>query len=742
MKLSSLTIKHKNLILIFLNLLLAGLITLTVIFFFISNIFEDNLKEKISAYASLIKINLITSIEKDNKKFAEEIIRSSENVSDICKIIVKDKYYQTILDHHTQPVQINTEIKENGFYGDYYYHFEKLNKNGENIGEVMIIASKNDIFKDIAGFMIYAIIGIIISAIVTSFLSIRMSRNIVKPIVHLSEIAIDISENGKYELRAEKIYDDETGLLYDSFNKMLDAIQFKEDEIIKLNNNLEKKVKLRTKDLEEAKIQAELANKSKSEFLANMSHEIRTPMNAVIGFSDLLNERAEDQTSKNYINAIRSSGKDLLLLIDDILDLSKIESGKMSINYVSIDFVKLFKNVGHIFENEFKNKKIDYSINIDKNIPKRLSLDEVRLRQILVNMIGNALKFTEKGYVELKAYTEKLKIDDKVDLIIEIIDSGIGISNDKLEDIFKPFKQEDKPDVKKHKGTGLGLSISKRLTQMMNGDIYVESQQGKGSKFTIKFYNVDIKKESEPDRAQIIKNDIYDFGNISILVADDIKTNRMLIKAYFTGSQVVVDFAADGKKAVEKAILNKPDLILMDLKMPVLDGYQAAQKIRTNSLLKDTPIIAITAGFPDDEKKLYKSGFNSYLMKPVDKEKVFKEIAKYIEHKKYESNIQTGSNLDSIFDDDVDICKGKDPTFALVLTNNISDLWKNTKEKNFIDNYKEFAEELIETGKKYKSDEIIKYGEEILKEVNNFDIVKINELFELYPKLVNKIRSS
>ena len=242
-----------------------------------------------------------------------------------------------------------------------------------------------------------------------------------------------------------------------------------------------------------AKESAELANKSKSEFLANMSHEIRTPMNAIIGFTELLNEQLNEPRLKSYVKTIQSAGNTLLKLINDILDLSKIEAGKMQLEKQPVDLHNFFEEIGSVFSMTMRNKGLDLIIDIEKSIPNSLLLDEVRLRQILFNLLGNAVKFTEHGFIKIKI--EAFNIDNhnsKLNLKISVEDSGIGIPSNQLQKIFKEFEQKDGQDNRKFGGTGLGLSISKRLCEMMDGKISVDSKDGEGTTFNVHLYNIDI----------------------------------------------------------------------------------------------------------------------------------------------------------------------------------------------------------------------------------------------------------
>ncbi|MBU3918068.1 PAS domain-containing protein, partial [bacterium] len=379
-----------------------------------------------------------------------------------------------------------------------------------------------------------------------------------------------------------------------------------EEKLKQHHDHLEELVHERTQRLEQqtvelsaAKEAAEAANKAKSEFLANMSHEIRTPLNAILGFTEILKEKITESQQIDYLSSIHSSGKSLLSLINDILDLSKVEAGKLELEYTPVSPEELFNEMKVVFGTRISEKGLDLIIDIAEDLPKVLLLDEIRLRQILINLIGNVVKFTEKGYIKL---TARYHFSDKtqrstVDFIFSVEDTGIGIPKDQLDLIFEAFSQSKGQDLSKFGGTGLGLTITKRLIEMMEGKIDVTSEFGKGSIFSIIIKEVEI---ASTDSISVKNGNAFDAKSVnfepkSILIVDDIKYNRDLLIGFIEEYGFTLFEAENGLDAIESVKKNHPDLIMLDMKMPVMDGYKASEILKNDNAFKQIPIIAITA---------------------------------------------------------------------------------------------------------------------------------------------------
>lgn len=489
--------------------------------------------------------------------------------------------------------------------------------------------------------------------------------------------------------------------------------------------------------IRQAKEEAEEATKAKSEFLANVSHEIRTPLNVIMGFTEILNENIQNPINKEYINAILASGKGLLQLLNDILDLSKIEAGKLKIQKEAVKLSSLVQEIQSIFSMRTIEKSINFIFEIEEILPNVLSLDEVRLRQILFNLVGNAIKFTEKGHVKLSiskfgGYSSASTLN----LIFQVEDTGIGINENQLEIIFESFHQQSGQDSRKFEGTGLGLAITKRLVEMMGGKIFVESEEGKGSKFKVILFDVSIVNSKIVNKQPInhFEESII-FEPCEILLVDDVEINRHLVRNYLESFKISIEEAASGTEAILKAKKTVPKIIFLDIIMPEMDGYEVLQLIRKDNVLKNIPVIALTAqAMKEEQEKIRASGFDDYLAKPLLRKDLVRVLQKFLSYKEVHP-------LNVEFELDEKLLYNEKDIEDLINWLNEEALveWNNVIKTFNINKIEAFSHKLVSKAIFFQNNYLLKYGEKLFDEIQSFDMEKLPETLKCFPKIVESL---
>lgn len=501
-------------------------------------------------------------------------------------------------------------------------------------------------------------------------------------------------------------------------------------------------------ELIEAREKADEANRAKSHFVANMNHEIRTPMNSILGFTDMMDELVDSDLEKEYIGNIRKSGNTLLKLINDILDLSKIESGKLGVDLHSVSVERVVDEVKSIFELQAGNKGLELRTDMDEYLPKALLLDEIKLRQILVNLAGNAVKFTKEGFIEIGVRSKEIQqTESRVNLEVYVKDTGIGISEVKMETIFREFEQEDYTTSDKYGGTGLGLSISNRLAHLMNGSVTVESKQKKGSTFTLSLPDLPISTMLDEESQEVMKG-AYNvtFNKGKILVVDDIQLNRQLVTEFLKDYPLQVLEAKNGMDAVRIAAEEELDLIFMDINMGHMNGVEAMKRIKREK--KDLPIVALTASaFDVYSEGVHDAWFDGYMRKPVSRKQILAELERYIGFQKEQKGrtfiqekesegTQSEKNSSAAMSD-------KDQKkLAEKLDRNVSGIISSLDtESIMIGEYRELLKELREIEQEMTEDRLIAFNEQLASAINLFDVDGIRNLVtHEYPELMSGLK--
>ena len=519
---------------------------------------------------------------------------------------------------------------------------------GETIGTVCIQYDLKGLYLHLARQSGVVLAAVALSLLVSLLLTRQLQRVLVRPVRHLADTAGRVSKDKDYALRAQKTTHDELGELTESFNQMLSEIQSRDAALQENRDALEERVRERTADLEEAQADAVLANAAKSEFLANMSHEIRSPMTAILGYADILynegNLAEAPRIRLDAVETIRRNGDHLLSIINDILDLSKLEAGKMSVEQVPCSPVRVSSDAVEIMRLRAEARGVSLDVTFDGPIPETIRSDPTRLRQILVNLLGNGIKFTDEGGIRLVVRMGEPQGPGHGQLVLEVIDTGIGMDEEQMETLFEPFTQADASTTRRFGGTGLGLTISKRFAEMLGGDITAESQPGQGCTFTVTIDTGPLEgvrmlehpgeagadTRAPADEAERRPADDRPLDGARILLAEDTPDNQRLIGYHLKKGCAEVEIVGNGRAAVEKALeaerAGRPfDVILMDMQMPVLDGYAATSILRDSGY--DRPIVALTAhAMRGDRERCLAAGMNDYVTKPIQPAELFSAL--------------------------------------------------------------------------------------------------------------------
>jgi signal transduction histidine kinase/ActR/RegA family two-component response regulator len=545
-----------------------------------------------------------------------------------------NKSLPTLLPAHSQD-------KGYRFEGGYLQVFQPVTMNRERVGTLFLLSDMRQWSIRARRYTSIIIIVVLICSSLALLLSSKLQRLISKPILHLEDTIRMVSSNKNYEIRATRFYGDEIGRLIDGFNTMLSEIQHRDTALQRANNELQTSTheleveivhrKRTQEELLTAKQAAEQANRAKSAFLANMSHELRTPLNAIIGYSEMLEEEMQDSgkiTNVQDLRKIQSSGKHLLSLINDVLDLSKIEAGKMGLNLETFDIAAMIEEMVTTLKPAIEKNANTFELRMAEDAGT-MHADVTKVRQILLNLLSNACKFTDHGTISLEVDRSTMAGQDWIRF--RISDTGIGITGKQRDNLFQEFTQADVSIARKYGGTGLGLAISHRFVQLMKGRIALESLPGQGSTFTVQ-----LPAEAAIEQAESAQTEGSSAAGIAsetnanadtILVIDDDSTVRDLMSRSLTKVGFRVVAAASGEEGLRLAKQLRPLVITLDVIMPDWDGWTVLNKLKADSELAEIPVIMVT--IVDNEAMGRDLGASSYLIKPVDRERLVTLIERH-----------------------------------------------------------------------------------------------------------------
>lgn len=497
--------------------------------------------------------------------------------------------------------------------------FDVVAPTDELLGHAVVVMSKSTLTRMVANIFLVNILSSFFFAAVFLVVIRLLSARLTRPLNSLSS-AMARAEQGDVQVRTSVDGPRDIQTMAQAFNQMIAALQERGDELERHRGHLEELVRDRTTELRMAKDRAEVASQAKSDFLARMSHELRTPLNAIMGYAQILKmDRTLTDRQLNCLNTIHGSGEHLLMLIVDILDLSQIEAGKTDLRPTRVDPRTLAAMLDDIIRIKAAEKQLTFLTDCGEDLPTALMVDEKRLRQVLLNLLSNAVKFTMSGIVSLNVKLVSLdEAGKKARVRFEVQDSGVGIRSEDQQRVFEPFEQAG--DARSRAaGTGLGLAISRQLVRLMGGELHLKSEIGAGSLFWFELTLPLAEASDKCAAVPVVRAVGYEGPRRRILVVDDVAANREMLTELLGALGFETQDAVHGQEALDKVLSTPPDLVLMDLAMPVMDGLEATRRIRETEVGKTLPVIALSANASHTHRdQAMEAGATMFMSKPFD----------------------------------------------------------------------------------------------------------------------------